>query len=139
MSADLIDRLRALSRYAHDDLSIGDEAADEIERLRKDAAAPKILRASNALLDVLLERRRQIEVEGWTPEHDDEHQSGELASAAAVYALATTGIKARRYWPWHANGWIKPAPARRNLVKASALLLAELERLDRAAMKESEW
>ena len=34
MSADLIDRLRALSRYAHDDKSIGDEAADEIERLR---------------------------------------------------------------------------------------------------------
>ena len=31
---DLIARLRALSRYAHDDKSIGDEAADEIERLR---------------------------------------------------------------------------------------------------------
>ena len=31
---DIIDRLRALSLGAHDDLSIGDEAADEIARLR---------------------------------------------------------------------------------------------------------
>ena len=31
---DLVKRLHALSRYAHDDRSIGDEAADEIERLR---------------------------------------------------------------------------------------------------------
>jgi hypothetical protein len=30
----LIERLRALARAEHDDLSIGDEAADEIERLR---------------------------------------------------------------------------------------------------------
>ena len=29
----LISRLRALSRHEHDDLTIGDEAADEIERL----------------------------------------------------------------------------------------------------------
>ncbi len=33
---DLTTRLRAMSRYAHDDLSIGDEAADVIERLRSD-------------------------------------------------------------------------------------------------------
>ncbi len=30
---DLVQRLHALSRYTHDDRSIGDEAADEIERL----------------------------------------------------------------------------------------------------------
>lgn len=33
---DLIWRLRALSRYKHDDISIGDEAADEIEVLQND-------------------------------------------------------------------------------------------------------
>jgi hypothetical protein len=33
--SDLIERLRALSRHEHDDLSIGSEAADEIERLRE--------------------------------------------------------------------------------------------------------
>lgn len=30
----LVGRLRAMARYEHDDLSIGDDAADEIERLR---------------------------------------------------------------------------------------------------------
>jgi hypothetical protein len=35
MSDDLIKELRALSRCEHDDLYIGDEAADEIERLRR--------------------------------------------------------------------------------------------------------
>lgn len=34
---DITTRLRAMSRYAHDDLSIGDEAADEIERLQHGA------------------------------------------------------------------------------------------------------
>jgi hypothetical protein len=32
------------------------------------------------------ERKRQIEVEGWTAEHDDEHTDGELALAAVCYA-----------------------------------------------------
>jgi hypothetical protein len=35
---DLIERLRALSRHEHDDLSLGDEAADEIERLQSGLA-----------------------------------------------------------------------------------------------------
>lgn len=35
---DLIARLRCMPRYAHDDKSIGDEAADAIEQLQADAA-----------------------------------------------------------------------------------------------------
>lgn len=42
---------------------------------------------TQAALDVLAERRRQIEAEGWTPEHDDEHSNGELSDAAGCYAL----------------------------------------------------
>lgn len=41
---------------------------------------------SPAALAVIAERRRQIEVEGWTHEHDDQHQVGDLASAGACYA-----------------------------------------------------
>lgn len=40
-NTDLISRLRALSRCEHDDLSIGDEAADEIERLTAALAVEK--------------------------------------------------------------------------------------------------
>ncbi|MFU6543340.1 hypothetical protein ACM793_03965 [Pseudomonas aeruginosa] len=88
-----------------------------------------------AWLDVQAERRRQITAEGWTPEHDDEHNGGELADAAACYALWAGGINPgnwREFWPW-APEWLKHSEPRRMLVKAAALILAEIQRLDRAA------
>lgn len=41
---------------------------------------PPIAWGSDALRDVATERLRQIESEGWTPEHDDEHKAGGLRS-----------------------------------------------------------
>ncbi|EPK5825211.1 hypothetical protein L4Z93_005370 [Pseudomonas aeruginosa] len=92
-----------------------------------------------AWLDVQAERRRQIEAEGWTPEHDDEHSHGQMARASACYALAgssapndgTAALLVSLAWPWDEQWW-KPSTARRDLVKACALALAEIERLDRA-------
>lgn len=94
----------------------------------------------SAVEDVVAERRRQIETEGWTPEHDDEHANGEMATAAACYAyVAPLGGHARRRlanegapyrWPWDSTWW-KPKDARSDLVRAGALILAEIERLDR--------
>lgn len=89
---------------------------------------------TKAAADVLAERRRQIEAEGWTPEHDDEHSVGEMAKAAACYALVSAGFNPDatiNVWPWHRRWW-KPSDTRCNLVKAAALILAEIERLDRA-------
>lgn len=98
---------------------------------------------SPAALDVLNERLRQIHAEGWTPEHDDKHDCGDMARAAAGYASAAAdaaeGFETklpRPPWPWDLKWW-KPGPARRMLVKAAALLLAEIERLDRKAAKEA--
>ncbi|MFG8814708.1 hypothetical protein ACEPW0_03350 [Pseudomonas aeruginosa] len=96
-----------------------------------------------AWLDVQAERKRQVEVEGWTPEHDDAHSPGEMARAAACYALAGSsapndGIAALLVslaWPWDEQWW-KPSTTRRDLVKACALGLAEIERLDRAAASQ---
>lgn len=86
-----------------------------------------------AATDVLAERRRQIEAEGWTASHDDEYLlPGSLAAAAACYALSAAGLKnaAPSGWPWSIEWW-KPTTPRRDLVKAGALILAEIERLDR--------
>ncbi|HGM7391628.1 TPA: hypothetical protein ACKQF4_001900 [Pseudomonas aeruginosa] len=93
-----------------------------------------------AWLDVQAERRRQITAEGWTPDHDDAHSHGEMARAAACYALAgssapndgTAALLVSLAWPWDEQWW-KPTTTRRDLVKACALGLAEIERLDRAA------
>lgn len=97
-----------------------------------------------AWLDVQAERRRQVEAEGWTPEHDDEHDNGEMARAAACYALAgssapndgTAALLVSLAWPWDEQWW-KPSTARRDLVKACALALAEIERLDRACISQN--
>lgn len=88
---------------------------------------------SKASEDVLAERQRQIDEEGWKPEHDDEHDDGSLALAASVYAnpniwdILGPGPCS---WPWEPAHY-KPTTRRRDLVKAAALILAEIERIDR--------
>jgi hypothetical protein len=119
----------------------------------------------NALLSgvdlIVQERQRHQDEEGWTPEHDDDHALGELAEAAAVYALARqsnvlrvidtprTALAAK--WPWDSH-WFKPfaePPASdpqyehsfpvvdriRCLMKAGALIAAEIDRLQRASAR----
>lgn len=104
------------------------------------AATPQAEPLSAALADIAAERRRQMEVEGWTPEHDDQYQQGAMAMAAACYALEAyrppsyKRFNPRAWWPWDSRWW-KPTTARRDLVKAGALIAAEIERLDRAAQK----
>jgi hypothetical protein len=94
---------------------------------------------SAAALAVLAERRRQIEAEGWTAEHDDAHAPGELARAGAAYAIFDNGgwgKSAKHIWPWN-DDWWKPHNVRRDLVRGAALILAEIERFDRARKKRS--
>jgi hypothetical protein len=99
--------------------------------------------------EIAAERRRQIEAEGWTPEHDsEEHQTGDLARAAACYAISRDiemhrtsyhGERGDRLFPsdWE---W-KPKDRRRDLIRAAALIVAEIERLDRArpTSRDSGW
>ncbi|WP_284459713.1 hypothetical protein [Cupriavidus campinensis] len=109
------------------------------QQKRIDAAPP----ATSAARDVLAERQRQIGAEGWTPEHDDEHIPGTLSQAAGCY-IEWNGYEQSVVpegaipinWPWAADWW-KPKDERRNLVRAGALILAEIERLDRAARNSS--
>jgi hypothetical protein len=93
-----------------------------------------------AARDVLAERSRQINAEGWTPEHDDAHEDGDLEMAASCYAYNVADPdpegegRAPFGWPWDISWW-KPSTPRRDLVKACALILAAIERRDRAAVK----
>ncbi len=104
------------------------------------------------------ERRRQVGREGWTPEHDDQHENEELAWAAVCYA-APADIQAEGRVPlrcgcrevgcpcdpggFGTTEWMDPWPweeaadkrgehdRRRRLVIAGALIAAELDRLAR--------
>lgn len=97
------------------------------------------------------ERQRQIDKEGWTIEHDDKHAYEELAAAAACYVAPvrpdSKGVihspEPKGFvpagWPWE-DEWWKPEPDDRirELVKAGALIAAEIERLQRTQLKETQ-
>jgi hypothetical protein len=106
------------------------------------------------------ERARQVAVEGWSPEHDDGHEDGELSAAADCYLLdarhtVSSNIRypsqvdhdsdykhrqLRRFpgrWPWELNWWKPCADPVKTLIKAGALYLAEMERLDRLGVNSA--
>lgn len=96
---------------------------------------------TGAVLAGVAERARQRAVEGYDAAHDDLHTDGELAQAAAYYALplfvrkfpAPGGSYGSQIWPWDEVAR-KPSPdnRKREIEKAVGLLFAEWERLDRA-------
>ncbi len=90
---------------------------------------------------IAIERKRGIEAEGWTAEHDDTHTKGELLTAAIAYATAAQhqeihGPRAdmdfvrQMYWPFEASWW-KPKDMEKNLIVAGALIAAEIDRIRR--------
>ncbi len=83
---------------------------------------------------IATERQRQITAEGWTPEHDAEHTIGELVDAAVCYLKHDLDAESPVIWPWPwAEDWWKPSDdPMRNLVRAGALIAAEIDRLTRA-------
>lgn len=107
------------------------------------------------------ERQRQMDEEGWTPEHDDGHKDNALAWAAVCYAApgrvyverhgtdqvtfvdpwpfrAHSDLSGRGFYDWdkrkqQANYVQMPPPGNRldYLVKAGALIAAEIDRIKR--------
>src|SRR3990167_7488 len=108
---------------------------------------------SDAINDVLAERARQRAVEGWTDAHDDAHVDRSLAAAAACYithaygrAWLCGGPTEEEYraepvpldWPdsW-SDSWWKPKNPRSDLIRAAAMIIAEVERMDRLAAAQN--
>jgi len=90
---------------------------------------------------IAVERRRQTQAEGWTPDHDDEHQHRELVAAAVAYASYAGQNHWRPGeqppgWPWGTSWWKPSGEQVRDLVKAGALIAAEIDRLQRATQSE---
>lgn len=100
--------------------------------------------ASLAGLDVLGERARQRRVEGYTDEHDDSLDTFSLSAAALAYITdarlrGTTGHGfdngAPVDWPYGDESWRPKHDIRKSFEQAAALLLAEMDTLDRKALK----
>lgn len=99
---------------------------------------------------IATERQRQVEAEGWTFEHDDEHEDEEMA-LVATWLLAPQRFKKYvdygrdselppSYWVLRITGnnvppWgvlAKKQTRIEALTKAGALIAAEIDRLQRA-------
>lgn len=144
--AELVEALEKAQQYAKERDAENQDLMLTVGRLRVESEEIESRTVTAAAADVLAERQRQVTTEGWTPEHDDKYEHGQLAGAASCYARH---VNSRGWvfhsdpdnyrqepestnWPWH-HDWWKPTNPRRDLVKAGALILAEIERLDRAA------
>lgn len=107
------------------------------QQLSAQSALPADVQAADGAELIAQERKRQISKEGYSPEHDDGHKDGELARAAACYAIEDLVIDDDSYfwewWPWDEEWW-KPQDRLSNLVRAGALIAAEIDRLQRAAL-----
>lgn len=90
---------------------------------------------------IAAERDRQITVEGFRAAEDDGYVNHELSRAAASYLLSsrasqviepgeTLPIRPPSSWPWP-DAWWKPDYGVGDLIKAGALIAAEIDRLER--------
>lgn len=120
-------------------------SAHAVQRLGVAMLAAQRDALTQAAHDVLAERARQIAQEGYDTEHDDSHVNDEIAAMAALFVMP----EAARDWDASSTGYghtlgeaILPADwnyprlgARRDqLVKGAAMVLAEIERIDRTAI-----
>jgi hypothetical protein len=98
----------------------------------------ELIGMERVLYDVKHKRHRQIIVHGWSRAHDDTHTDGSLAIAAIPFIQAACNDKLKLtdeelqvFWPW--PGRFRSVDKKReHLINAAALLVAEIERLDRA-------
>ncbi|MDO4641705.1 MAG: hypothetical protein Q4A84_08430 [Neisseria sp.] len=76
------------------------------------------------------ERQHQIEALGFTRQKDMAYRHGELAEAAQAYLMADGSPDAAcpDIWPWSEKMW-NPQSRINNLVRAGALIAAEIDRL----------
>lgn len=139
----LLDMARATNADLAADGPVGDE---------EDAVWP-LIEAKARVLSEYLDRSMKLEVKSdgaraielerveqrklWGDDHDDEHEQSELLYAAICYAQFR--LDDRHYppervpdaWPFEPENWHAHRDRRRNLVKAGALIAAEIDRLDR--------
>lgn len=123
-----VERVRAYTRVAFIDADV----FMDIHFLLRAVQAPRLTGDDGVSL-IAAERARQVAVEGWTPKHDAHHKCDELPSAAAYYCAPGARWFIEQMWP---PQWMKkfakrestPVPSVRDLVKAGALIAAEIDR-----------
>jgi hypothetical protein len=129
--------VRKFIEYARYELEPG--AMQLGDQFPRQADADKAIAVIDAVMEsgvglIASERDRQMSREGWTNEHDDAHDNDELLIAAVWYLDQGFGFDMGLRlppWPWERSWWKPSDDLVRNLVKAGALIAAEIDRLQR--------
>lgn len=128
-------------RFAVDRIRISGQLAEAIVEAVCAAQPAQGIDLGPGVRAIADERKRQVNAEGYSAENDADYKAGELANAALAYVqvaamdLAAGGrahVATRTppaCWPWHRLWW-KPRDARRDLVRAGALIAAQLDAID---------
>lgn len=83
-------------------------------------------------VEMIAEERARHAEKGYNSEHDaTTNKDGRLARAAICYAQPFNTYLFGTFWPWHKSYW-KPETLLRCLVKAGALIAAEIDRIQAA-------
>ena len=106
----------------------------EAEEIKEELPIPKVKTGINVIIE---ERLRQLKAKGYDSKHDDKHDIGQLALAAALYidpTLAKHIIESM--WPegkdfYHPEPIVSIDARIKQLAKAGALITAEIDRLYR--------
>jgi len=89
------------------------------------------IRRLSIIDEIKQERSNQIN-NGYDSNHDDNHTEGEIRKAAICYAISFYDKdEAVDWWPWDSYQFKHKKTGRDALIVAAALLVAEIERLDR--------
>lgn len=119
------------------------QVVEEVEQLSVDSSTAQAVDLGPGIHAIAAERERQLTAEGFSRESDQEYLRGELAKAATAYVqLAAMDLEAgtrdhiawhgpAAVWPW-APEWWRPVDARRDLVRAGALIAAQIDLIDSA-------
>jgi hypothetical protein len=84
----------------------------------------------DVISEIAAERQHQCSL-GYDEEHDDTYNNNELSDAAVCYVYAEEKDRLTDcVWPWETEFW-NPKTKRENLIRAAALIVAEIERMDR--------
>lgn len=153
-SLDRVRAVRLLSDLARYEEGFAERNADEcdVTEERENAALLRQLAASlpgllaagedarTGVAMIAAERKRQLEKEGWSEMHDDDHVLGEMAITAACYAANGTAaevtVNGGDAFPWGSCHDKRRKHGRiRQLVIAGALIAAEIDRLQRSAAR----
>jgi len=141
LEAALADR-QPMAAAVKNSLTVGGEPIAAPNRLTDQAQAVDL---GTGVKAIAAERQRQMQAEGFTRDADQQYRRGELARAATAYVqLAAMDLRdggrdhiawhgPAAAWPW-APEWWKPVDARRDLVRAGALIAAQIDLIDSKAV-----